>query len=90
MPQEIRDALDWIFQQPLRQIPVLLKILQVVRRQQRGIPRDLGLLPREVQPWLEWDLAEQTVRRFMAMLWRAGLLERIGGEGARRGYRVAA
>lgn len=90
MSKDIREALDWIFRQPLRQIPLLLQILEIVRREQRRTQAGRGVLPWEVQPWLERYWAEQTIRRIMAMLWRAGLLIRIGGSGSRRGYRVAA
>lgn len=85
----VPEALGWVLRQGPRQFPVLLQILVVVRREQRRIPRDVGVLPREVQPRLDFGLAEQTVRRLMAALWRVGLLERIGGEGCRRGYRLA-
>lgn len=89
MTHTIRDALDWIFKQPLLQIPVLLQILEVVRREQRRTQAGRGVLPWEVQPWLVRYVPEQTIRRLMALMWRVGLLDRIGGAGARRGYRLA-
>jgi DeoR/GlpR family transcriptional regulator of sugar metabolism len=61
-------------------------ILEIVRQRQRNAKE--GVLPVTVQAWLDEYRAEQTLRRDMAALWRAGLLERIGGERCRKGYRV--
>lgn len=87
--EKVSRGLDWVWQQPLHQIPALLQILAAVRRWQRNKPAEYGVLPWEVQPWVLPGFAEPTIRRFMVMLWRAGLLVRIGGETSRRGYRLA-
>lgn len=63
-------------------------ILWIVRERQHGLGQEHGVLPVMVQAWLEDYRAEQTLRKDMVALWRAGLLKRIGGQGARRGYRV--
>lgn len=62
-------------------------ILRIVRRRQRDLGR--GVFPREVAVFLPYYRAEQTLRRDMMRLARAGWLVREGGQGARRGYRVA-
>lgn len=64
------------------------QILEVVRQRQRHIPRHLGLLPKTVAAWLDTPLCEQRIRAEMAHMAADGLLWRIGGTGARRGYRV--
>lgn len=52
--------------------------------------RDLrrGVLPRDVQSRLPYNRAEGSLRRDMLAMWRSGRLIRVGGEGARRGYRL--
>lgn len=65
-------------------------IVEIVRMHQRNVPAHYGVLPKSVQALLPYDLAEFTIRRHMVALWQAGLLERMGGQGARRGYRLAA
>lgn len=62
------------------------EIVGIVRRAQRDLGR--GVLPRDVVARLPYSRAEGTVRRDMAAMWRMGLLARVGGDGARRGYRV--
>lgn len=64
-------------------------IINIVKERQRGLPPGRGVLPVTVQCFLDDYRAEQTLRRDMSSLWRAGLLERVGGERSRRGYRVA-
>lgn len=63
-------------------------IIQVVARTQRDVQR--GVLPWMVQARLDVPLHEVNVRRRMRDLWRDGKLERVGGAGCRRGYKVAA
>lgn len=63
-------------------------ILKIVRERQRGVKPGRGVIPAMVQCWLDEYKAEQTLRRYMAAMGREGLLERVGGEGSRRGYRV--
>jgi len=60
-------------------------IIEVVKRRQRDVK--YGVLPKTVQIGLPFGVAEQTVRRYMAGMWQRGRLFRIGGTGARRGYR---
>lgn len=81
---------DILYARPIREIRLALKLLRIIRDRQRGLPPGLGVLPKTVGAWLDDYRCEQTLRKDMAGMWRAGLLERIGGEGARRGYRVAA
>ena len=52
--------------------------------------RDLrrGVLPRDVQARLPYNRAEGSLRRDMGQMWAAGRLVRIGGYGARQGYRL--
>jgi len=64
-----------------------LQIVHIVRGLQRRMGR--GILPVDVQPWLVGYRAEQTLRMDMMRLVDEGYLERIGGDGSRRGYRVA-
>ena len=47
-----------------------------------------GVLPRDIQVRLPYRRAEGSVRRDMADMVRVGRLVRIGGDGARRGYRL--
>ena len=82
-----------LFDKPLRELCRLIAVLDVVQTRQRYQPRGRGVLPVTVQCFLDFDAAEQTLRRDMVTLWRAGLLERIGaesGQATRRGYRIAA
>lgn len=53
---------------------------------QRELKR--GVLPRDVQSRLPYRRAEGSVRRDMGDMARAGRLVRIGGDGARQGYRL--
>lgn len=52
--------------------------------------RDLrrGVLPRDVQARLPYNRAEGSLRRDMLAMANAGRLVRIGGAGARQGYRL--
>ena len=61
-------------------------IIDAVKSRQRDVK--YGVLPKTVQACLPVRIAEQTVRRYMAGMWREGKLFRIGGTGARRGYRA--
>ena len=69
-----------------------LMVFEETVRAMAQAQRDLGraVYPREVMVRLPYRRAEGTVRRDMALMWELGLLERIGGEGARQGYRVVA
>lgn len=78
-----------LYSRPMADICKTLKILKIVQERQRGLPPNVGVLPRTVQVFLDEYRAEQTLREDMVELWRDGFLERIGGTGARRGYRVA-
>jgi hypothetical protein len=78
--------------QDLQGVVIDAMIVHVVRR----LERDLGLrgsrrgvFAWEVQARLDVARCEQTLRRDMLRLVEAGRLERIGGAGSRRGYRVA-
>lgn len=67
-------------------------IVHTVRRLERDLHvrgSDRGVFPWQVQARLDIARCEQTLRRDMFRLAEAGRLERIGGDGARRGYRVA-
>jgi hypothetical protein len=68
-----------------------LMIDEIIVQKVRELERDLG---RGVFPWMVMARlpvyrAEYTLRRDMMRLVRAGRLERIGGAGARQGYRTA-
>lgn len=62
-------------------------IIAQVRQKQRG-RKERGVFPHELVGWLDEPYHEFTIRRRMVALWERGELIRIGGEGARRGYRV--
>jgi len=57
-----------------------------MRRAERDLRRPV--LPREVQPRLPIDRAEGSLRRDMYAMYQSGRLVRVGGEGARQGYRL--
>ena len=82
--------MEGLYNRPIREIVHSLQIIEIVRLRQRNMPPGRGVLPVTVQCFLDQYRAEQTLRRDMSALARVGLLERIGGEGSRRGYRVAA
>lgn len=63
------------------------EIGSAVKKLQRNLRR--GVLPKHVQPYLPFDRAEGSIRRDMGAMWTEGLLVRVGGQGARRGYRCA-
>lgn len=46
-----------------------------------------AVMPFEVQRRLPFDRAEGSLRRDMLAMYHGGRLVRVGGEGARRGYR---
>lgn len=62
------------------------EILKAVVKAQRDLRR--GVLPRDVQARLPYSRAEGSLRRDMLAMYECGLLVRVGGYGARRGYRV--
>ena len=64
-------------------------ILSTVKRLQRGVPKDRGVFPFQLQAWLDEYRTEQSLRRYMRRLVAEGKLCRVGGERCRRGYRVA-
>lgn len=66
-------------------ILVYEEIAAAVTRAQRDLRR--GVLPRDVQGRLPYARAEGSLRRDMLTMYEAGLLVRVGGHGARRGYR---
>lgn len=66
--------------------PLEQNILEEVRRIQRNLRR--GVLPVNVQAQLDFYVSEQWLRTCMVRMWRNGQLVRIGGAGARRGYRL--
>jgi hypothetical protein len=78
-----------IFSKPIDDIADMMRIVQIVKERQRQLSPDRGVIPKMVQPWMRRYRAEQTLRKDMALLWQAGYLERIGGGGSRRGYRVS-
>lgn len=80
----------YLYDKPLREIILILDIVKIVRQRQRAVPAGRGVLPKTVGAFLLMPRCEQTLRRDCAALWRAGVLERCGGEGSRKGYRVAA
>lgn len=47
-----------------------------------------GVLPRDIQPRLPWERAEGSLRRDMLAMYQAGRIVRVGGHGARQGYRL--
>ena len=77
-----------LFTKPTLEIVRMMQIVLIVAERQRVLPPDRGVLPVTVQAFMSRYRAEQTLRRDMTELWKAGYLRRIGGEGSRRGYRV--
>lgn len=65
---------------------VYSEIVQCVKVAQQSLGK--GVLPRDVQSRLPYSRAEGSLRRDMATMNCAGLLVRVGGTGARRGYRL--
>lgn len=78
----------YLYDKPLREIILIVSVVEIVRRRQRNAPPGWGVLPKTVGAFLNDYRCEQTLRRDMAKLWRAGVLERMGGEGSRKGYRA--
>lgn len=62
------------------------EIEKAVERLQRDLRR--GVLPREVMMRLPYSRAEGSLRRDMLAMYQQGWLVRVGGNGARRGYRL--
>ena len=65
---------------------VWIDIESAVKQAQRGLRR--GVFPMDVQARLPYARAEGSLRRDMLAMYQAGRLVRIGGHGARRGYRL--
>lgn len=65
---------------------VWCEIERAVREARRDLRR--GVLPKDVQPRLPYGRAEGSLRRDMLHMYQSGRLVRLGGEGARRGYRM--
>lgn len=65
-----------------------IEIVRIVAERQRHAGPGRGVLPRTVQGFLDIYRAEYSLRRDMMHLVGLGLLVRVGGVGARRGYRV--
>lgn len=65
---------------------VWAEIERAVKAAQRDLRR--GVLPRDVQARLPYSRAEGSLRRDMIAMYRMGRLIRLGGFGARRGYRM--
>lgn len=62
------------------------EIERAVRSAQRDLGR--GVLPREVQARLPYARTESSLRRDMLLMYQHGRLIRLGGYGARQGYRL--
>jgi len=65
---------------------VYAEISKAVGTAERDLRR--GVLPRDVQSRLPYSRAEGSLRRDMLAMANAGLLVRVGGAGARQGYRL--
>jgi len=61
-------------------------IENAVGRAYRDLQR--GVLPKDIQARLPYNRAEGSLRRDMLQMYELGLLVRVGGHGARRGYRL--
>ncbi|MCK6581083.1 MAG: hypothetical protein L6Q98_23560 [Anaerolineae bacterium] len=72
----------------ISKVALYVAIVHIVQRRQRDVRDGRGVLPVAVQSWLNEYRAEQTLRREMSYLARQGVLERVGGKGCRRGYRI--
>jgi|SRR3990167_6497565 len=57
-----------------------------IEQAQRNLRRPA--FPRDIQPLLPWDRAEGSLRRDMYTMYTSGRLVRVGGDGARQGYRL--
>lgn len=68
----------------------MVEIVEAVRRLERDLALGTGrgVFPWQVQGRLDVGLHEATLRRKMAQMAEAGDLIRVGGSGARRGYRT--
>jgi len=69
---------------------VMSEIILAVRRLERDLAlvTGKGVFPWQVQARLDESLHEATLRRKMAQMAAEGQLIRVGGDGARRGYRT--
>lgn len=76
MVARISDYTELVYQQ----------IESVVGTAQRDLRR--GVLPRDVQARLPYSRAEGSLRRDMLAMYEAGRIVRVGGHGARQGYRL--
>lgn len=65
---------------------VWAEIERAVKTAQRDLRR--VVLPRDVQARLPYSRAEASLRRDMITMYQQGRLIRLGGYGARRGYRL--
>lgn len=65
---------------------VWAEIERAVVAAQRDLRR--GVLPRDVQARLPYSRAEGSLRRDMLAMYETGRLIRLGGHGARQGYRL--
>jgi hypothetical protein len=65
---------------------VYQEIESAMTKAQRDLRR--GVLPRDVQARLPYNRAEGSLRRDMLAMYQAGRLVRVGGYGARQGYRL--
>lgn len=80
---------QYLTDKPLKEILLVLSVIEIVRKRQRNVASNRGVLPKSVQAHLDQYRNESTLRRDMSKLWRAGLLERCGGtSSSRQGYRV--
>lgn len=65
---------------------IYCQIEEIVKQSQRHLRR--GVCPKDVKARLPYTRAEGSVRRDMLDMYRRGRLVRVGGDGARQGYRV--
>jgi hypothetical protein len=70
------DYMDFVYGQ------IEAAVIQAQKELRRGV------LPRDVQPRLPYNRAEGSLRRDMLAMYKYGRLVRVGGAGARRGYRL--
>jgi hypothetical protein len=65
---------------------IFSEIEKATARAQRDLRR--GVYPKDVMCLLPYGRAEGSLRRDMYAMYRHGRLLRLGGEGARKGYRL--
>lgn len=61
-------------------------IEKAVAKAYRNLKR--GVFPKDIEPWLPIDRAEGSLRRDCFAMYQVGRLVRVGGHGARQGYRL--